>query len=252
MANTAVRKKGKEEQLPSTLFDPSDISAGFEGADVDSFAIPFLSILQSGSPQCKRSEGAYIKGAEEGMIINSVTQELYDGDEGVVVVPCSYKRSFIEWMPREAGGGFVAEHAPDSEVVSSAVQGESGRLMLENGNYLADTRQHYVLLLHEDGAPEPVVLSMTSTQLKKSRQWMTMMQQKTVVLNGKPVRAPMFAYMYRLTTVPESNDKGSWFGWRIGDAAPVNDASIIDAARSFRSAIMGGIAQANMEEAAQL
>jgi hypothetical protein len=74
-----------------------DAGAGFEDADANAYAIPFLQILQSGSPQCKKSDGAYIKGAEEGMFYNTVTQELYDGDEGVVVIPCHYMQRFVEW-----------------------------------------------------------------------------------------------------------------------------------------------------------
>jgi len=51
---------------------------GFQGLGKDDLAIPFLVILQSGSPQLKRSEGEYIPGAAEGMLYNSVTRQLLD------------------------------------------------------------------------------------------------------------------------------------------------------------------------------
>ena len=50
-----------------------EAGSGFEEATSDSYAVPFLQVLQSGSPQCKKSDGKYIKGAEEGMIFNTVT-----------------------------------------------------------------------------------------------------------------------------------------------------------------------------------
>lgn len=39
---------------------------GLEEAGVGDYAIPFLRVLQSMSPQLKKSDGQYIQGAEEG------------------------------------------------------------------------------------------------------------------------------------------------------------------------------------------
>ena len=46
-----------------------------------------------------------LKGAEPGMIINSVTNELYDGSKGINVLPVFYERKYIEWQDRGAGTG---------------------------------------------------------------------------------------------------------------------------------------------------
>ena len=78
-AETAVAVK---EDTAMVAAQSEDSGSGFEETSAESFAIPFLSILQSGSPQCKKSDGAYIKGAEEGMLFNSVTGDMY-GEEGV-------------------------------------------------------------------------------------------------------------------------------------------------------------------------
>ena len=56
-----------------------------------------------------------------------------------------------------------------------AVKGDKGRDVMPNGNELQNTAQHYVLLLKEDGGYEQAVISMKSTQLKKSRRWNSMM-----------------------------------------------------------------------------
>lgn len=213
---------------------------GFENADASAYAIPFIQILQSGSPQCKRSDGAYIKGAEEGMFLNTVTQEVTDGAKGIRVIPCFYRRVFIEWKPRDSGGGFVAEHPATSPLVSQTVRTEKGD-QLPNGNFLVDTRSHYLLLVRDDGAYSPAVVTMTSTQVKKSRQWMSRMESiKFKNAAQQLYTPPMFSHIYTLTTTAEQNDAGSWFGWRIGDAERLEDAGLFAAAKDFKRAIAAG------------
>lgn len=91
----AVSKKEKVTALPAVLMEgfEGDAGGGMEGTDFDSFAVPFLVVLQSMSPQCKKSDGAYIEGAEEGMIFNTASGEVFDGEEGVMLVPFAYRRA---------------------------------------------------------------------------------------------------------------------------------------------------------------
>ncbi len=146
----------KQQELAMAAAMAEDAGAGFEEATSTSFAIPFLQILQSGSPQCKKSDGAYIKGAEEGMFFNTVTQELYDGEEGIVVVPCHFTNRLVEWKPRESGGGFVAEHQIGE--TPATTKDDKGRDLLPNGNTLVDTRNHYVLIETKDGSLTPAII----------------------------------------------------------------------------------------------
>ena len=77
--STALKKK-EEAALPAMMAESfaADAGSGFENADKDSYAIPFIKLLQSMSPQCKKSNGAYIQGAEEGMLFNTVTEEAHE------------------------------------------------------------------------------------------------------------------------------------------------------------------------------
>jgi len=229
-----VVKKAEKEQLPAAIDYGADAGAGFEGTNKDDFSIPFLSILQSGSPQCKKSDGAYIKGAEEGMLFNSVTDEILDGDVGVVVIPCAYQRRMLEWVPKDSGGGFRGEYLPE-EAPQVVGRDEKGKDLLANGNNLSDTRSHFVLLEGEEGL-SPVLLSMASTQLKKSKRWMSLMQ----AFRHAGQAMPMFARRYRITTIPESNEHGSWFGWKIVPEGLVTDASHYQQAKDFREAVTAG------------
>jgi hypothetical protein len=71
---TAVAKR-KEAGLPSA--DVLDIFAGHEGEGLDydssELQIPFIRLIQALSPQVKKSDSAFIPGAAQGDIFNTVT-----------------------------------------------------------------------------------------------------------------------------------------------------------------------------------
>ncbi|MDZ4344101.1 MAG: hypothetical protein U1E51_16905 [Candidatus Binatia bacterium] len=209
--------------------------AGMEGADRESFAIPFLLILQKMSPQLDKRDPAYVKNSKEGDIFNTASQEVYDGEEGIIVLPVSFKRSFTAWVIREKGGGFKGEYVPSDPIIITTKPDEKKRNILPDGiTQLVDTRLHGVILLNGD-TPQPGLISMTSTQIKKSKRWMTSMQEVQQKDN-----MPTFAHSYRLTTVPESNDQGSWMGWKCDPAGDVEAQEHIDAAVSFYQALQSG------------
>lgn len=223
----------------------ADAGAGFEEATSDAYAIPFLYILQSNSPQVKKSDGAYIQGAEEGMFYNTVTGDIYNGTEGgVILVPCHFAQRYIEWKPRESGGGFIQEHPPTSPLIGQTVKDEKNRDKLPNGNNLVDTRNHYCLLILPNQTPQPIVVSMSSTQVKKSRNWMSKMNGLKMQVGNKLVQAPMFSRRYRATTVPEKNDQGSWFGWKIELLDEVKEVEVYTMAKEFKAAVQAGRAKA--------
>jgi len=234
----AVAKK--KDTPPSNVVDfAADAGGGFEEADKDSYAVPFVRILQSGSPQCKKSDGAYVKGAEEGAIFNTATGEIM---ESLDVIPCHYRRVFVEWIPQDEGGGFVAEHSVDE--ARDIPLDENYRM--ENGHELADTRMHYCISA-ETG--EPLVICMSSTQIKKSKNWMTVMQSiKVDREDGSKFTPPMFSNSYKIETVPESNDKGSWFGWKITRNGFVEDGHLYQTAKAFRDMVVSGATEVKHDD----
>ena len=80
-----------------------DAGQGLSEVNMDTIQIPFLKILSSMSPQTKKSKKEYVDGAEEGMIFNTVTEELIDGAEGITVVPCYFEPVALEWTDRGTG-----------------------------------------------------------------------------------------------------------------------------------------------------
>lgn len=218
---------------------------GFEQADADSYAIPFVQILQSNSPQVKRSEGAYVQGAAEGMVINTVSNDLYNADdEGITVVPVDYRRAFTAWVPRDHGGGFRGEVDVNDDVLRNTTRVGAKLWNEETGLEYVDTRYHYVLVIRSDGEVEPALITMSSTQLKKSRNIMTRLNNSKLP-SGKT--APMYANVITLHTTPEQNDQGSWFGWkpdfqsmRFLNLDDEGEHAIFGAAKQFRDQLRAG------------
>ena len=111
---------------------------------------------------------------------------------------------------------------------------------LDNGNYIENTANHYVMVVDKDGVPNPALIVMKSTQLKKSRKWNSMMM--SVKLQGANglYTPPMFSQQYRLTVVSESNDRGKWHGWEIERIGSVEDAGVYQSAKAFAESIQAG------------
>lgn len=219
---------------------------GFEGADKDSYAIPFLRVLQVGSPQVNEDEASYIEGAKPGMFFNTITGQLY-GKE-LTVIPVSYSRSFIEWKPNR--GGFVKDHGNNPTVLDRITSiDDKHNSILENGNIIQDTRTHTVLLA-DDPFSGPVILSMTSTGIKHSRKWMTLMNGVRIPNTNK--QAPMFACIWKIGTVKNENDDGKWY--QVGDKSSTNihmegwvNKDQLDSAVSCSKMVSGGGAKADWD-----
>lgn len=237
--NSEVDKTKANEVAISRAFE-QDAQAGFEKMGQDDLALPFLKILTNMSPEIGE-----VDGASPGMLYNSVTNELYSGEKGVVVIPCAYVRQYIEWEPRGQGSGAPINIHPATSDILSKTHRESGenKDYLENGNYVENTANHYVMVLDNNGVPNPALIVMKSTQLKKSRKWNSMMM--SVKLKGAHghFTPPMFSQQYRLTVVSESNDRGKWHGWEIERVGTVENAGSYHAAKKFAESIQAGQVQ---------
>ena len=246
MADKKVAEASSSDLIP---FDDDLLSAGtgLEEASADDYAIPFLRILQSMSPQLKKSDGKYIQGAEEGNFFNTVTESVYDGTEGVMIIPCAYKKKYIEWVTRENGGGFVSDdHA--ASILKECKKDDNGRFIWTNGNQIAETAEYYCILAQDEDAPEQVLLSLTSSQLGFSRRWNTMLNNARVNnAKGETVAAPMFSYMYNLKTIPQSNDQYSWMGLSVEKSRPTPMPLAI-AALDFMKAARSGAVEVRQEQ----
>ena len=232
MNQVATKKEGA---LATNMFE-ADANMGAQNISQEDLALPFLKILGQLSPEVNKRDGKYVEGAEPGKIINTVTNALYDS---IQVVPCHYKRQYIEWQDRgQSSGAPVAIHEADSDIISQTTRGKDYKDRLPNGNYLDNTANHFVLVVGD--SPETALISMKSTQLKVSRKWNSMMM--GIKMQGKSglFTPPTYSHIYNLKTVQMSNDKGTWFGWDVEKVGPVADKSIYDMAKNFATSVGKG------------
>jgi hypothetical protein len=227
-------------ELPATAGFMDDLgNSGFENVRPEDIAIPFIRVLQSNSPQCHGPEK--IPGAMAGQFYNTVTHAVYK--DHIDIIPCAFQKVFIEWTPREQGGGFIKEYL-DSSILSGTKKNDKNVDVLPNGNVLIPTAKHWCLLLKEDGGFERAVLSLTSTQLKKSRNWLSQMLSLQISFKGKKFTPPMYSHSYTVTATEESNDLGSWYGYKIGNpvlyAQDPKNADLYQDAKKFYSDVTSG------------
>lgn len=269
----AKKKAAKSKALAKTkkggalaLYDyGDDAGAGYENTDQSDFAIPFLSVLQTNSPECEKNHAKQVEGAEAGMLMNTVTKELFDGSEGLTIIPCDTSHVFTEWVPRDEGGGggagFRGIHEIDSDLVkackaAAAESGAFGKLPTEDKTELVETFYIFGLLLDDVDATEPsafVMIPFTSTKIKVYKGLLYRLR----MFKGNP---PLFANRVKLASFPDSNKKGNFYNFKCEPAVendvgaslipPVVDGEpnpLMVAAKQFQKQIRSGAARGAYE-----
>jgi hypothetical protein len=229
-----------------------DAGGGLKNLGANDFAIPFISVLQKGSPQVSKNNAKYVKGAEQGMFFNTLTGDLYPGNNegdvegdalpGILVIPCGYQKQLVRWKPRDSGGGLVCHYNENDPAIKTFTRNERGQLTDKgSGDIIIDTAYHFCLLLHEGGFPEFAVISMASTQLKKSRTWNTVMRRIMVKTpNGELYNPPSYSQVYRIKTIGEVKDNYDWYGLLITSEGKVTDINVYKMAREFAKQVESG------------
>ena len=233
----------------------ADANQGAQNIKQEDLALPFLKVLGNASPEINKSHAKYVKGAEAGMILNSVTNDLYpasNGAGGINVLPVFYERQYIEWQDRDKSKGGPVRIYKAGDEVPQTKRDAGFKDRLPNGNYLENTVNHYVIVLGD--TPSSALISMKATQLKISRKWNSMMM--GIKLQGKNglFTPPTYSHIYNLKTVRMSNDKGQWFGWDVAKVGPIKDKAVYEIAKQFAKRVSKGevVAKHGAEESKDL
>ena len=233
-----IVKKEEAGTLAANMFE-ADADQGSQNMTQEDLALPFLKVLGQLSPEVNKVHAKHVEGAEPGMILNTVTNEVFDGAKGLNVLPVYYERKLVEWQDRgESKGAPVAIHNAESDIMSQTTRDKSFKDRLSNGNYIENTANHFVIVLGD--SPQSALISMKATQLKISRKWNSMMM--GIKLQGKNgmFTPPTYSHIYKLKTVQMSNDKGTWFGWDVSKVGPIEDKAVYDIAKSFAEKVGKG------------
>lgn len=247
-APTAVAKVEPAQQDLSAYAQYDDGSA----IDQNDLLVPFIGVLQAMSPAVAEGQ---IDGAKPGMLVNSVTKDLYDPKKGLVFLPVKSSYEYVEWIPREAGGGIAGRHDPGSQLVRDAMKNRvEGKLQTRDGNELVET--HYVYGLIMDDAGEEVigfgVIPCTSTKISPKKAWMTSIQ-----MAKGTAKIPTFAFRSVVKTVSKKNRKGAFYtlavepfggNWKTTALLPAT-SPILAQAVDFAAFIAAG--RVKLDEAAE-
>lgn len=216
----------------------------------DDIAMPRIALLQSGSKPLKKSEADYVKGAEEGDLYNTLTKEVVEGDVGVLFVPVKRRIVYLHWKDIDAGGGLVENFGEDPTEFLKVEPNEFGKRRTSDETEIVKTHETFGYLVQpSQNKFSEVLLSLASTNEKKQRRFNALIRSLTSK-EGKTL--PEYAGVYRITTAPESNDKGSWFTFEFESAGftlgvPNIGKGMYESAKKFADLVKKGEMDENVK-----
>ncbi len=221
----ALTKEGNcimatKKELTTATPDWADMLAGSAGAGLEDvtaqdLAMPMFRLLQSLSPETKKSDSAYIAGASEGMILDVVGRAVYDS---IIFIPSRFASHYVEWRSRKDGGGLVANHGPNRNVLDRCTRDpETGKDITPEGHEIVQTATFYGIVVSGsvNGQEVPLnkqaIITLSGTQQKVARKWISDVASiKLTTKEGRMFTPPIFSMSYKLFSVPTKNDLGSW------------------------------------------
>lgn len=215
--------KTGEAQVPAYIKQGQ--ARGNENVTTQDLQLPRIDVLQALSPQTKKSKDEYIDGAEEGMLFNTLTGELF---ESVSFTPVSFVKRYLVWVDRakDSAGGLRGVFDTEAEAIRF-VESSDDESKLE----VVDTAEHLVLL--DDGTE--IILSMSKSKMKVSRKFNSLVR-----LNG----GDRFARRYKLSSVLDEGPKGEYYNFSVvNDGFPSEDV-YRKAEQLYTSIAMGETTQA--------
>lgn len=179
-----------------------DGGRGSEEVKSSDMVLPRLELVQAQSPIKEENEDA-----REGMLFNSVTQELY-GDL-VYFVPVYFRVEWLIWKDQDLGGGFFGSYPTQEQAEerlqqvieddpSLAGRSKEGKPAVE----IVDTPVHYGMRITPEGTMEQIVISMAKSKSKVSRKWNAMIQ----IAGGD-----RFGRVYKISSFTDENKQGKKF-----------------------------------------
>lgn len=206
---------------------PAHVKAGSrlgnENVSQEHISVPRVKLLQKMNNEVDKNHSEYIEGAQEGDFINTVTGENYGSS--MYVVNVHFKEEYVVWRKRTEGGGLVGNFTTRKEAEDYL---EDNGLKLEEHD-ITQTQIHTLLRLDEENAEIsdiPFLFDCASSKLKVSREWNT----KIMKQGGD-----RFSYLWKMSSVPQSNAKGSWVNIDITGVDWLKD-EIYEQVKSFYEA----------------
>lgn len=214
------KEVARTDDRPSYLPAVNEGSRGSENVGTDDLIIPRLDVLQDLSPQRKKSDPAYIEGAEEGMLFNTVTGELYG--KQVFFIPVHYIKEWLIWKKQDAGGGFNGSFPSELEAGKAFKEaGFENEMFMDKGQKVCayevvDTMNHFGLIFQSEDNVKEICISMAKSKAKVSRSLNTLV---------KMAGGDRFSRVYKITAIGDKNKVGQdFFNIRVDSVGYVSEA----------------------------
>jgi hypothetical protein len=246
----------------------ADAGGGFENTTRDDFKLPFLRLLQPGSPQVES-----VDGAKAGMWINVVTNALFP--DGIEFVPAITEHYYVEYERAEDGSrlpggeGFRGIHKATDKMVLDAIAavGDSkfvrdestGKMVLPkspDGYDLVETKYvHGVQHVRDTRAILPAVIAFSSTHLQMVQSLLTTARNE--VIPGTSKSKPLFAHVYKLGGMKKTKGANTWWVPTVSFVGGSAKAALLDptsdmylAAKAVRDLVQQGRAKVDHAQSA--
>jgi len=249
-----------------------DAGQGYENQDMSDRKLPLIELLQSNSPEVVESKGKVYAG----QFRNSVTGEIYDE---VLFTPAITDHCFVQWVPRDDGGGFRGRHAKNAKVVADAIARNDGRAIgklpvpqppdpktgkPQPTHELVESFEIYAILYNKSGEVLGfAMIPFTSTKIKVYRAWNSAIGNFAPTINGKklaPGQVPIFAHRVKMTSESETKATNTYMIPVLSPAEggddlknsllPKTDSRYI-AAKKLHDDVLAGLAKAAYETTKQ-
>lgn len=192
-----------------------------ESVDPGALGLPFLQIIQKGSPEFDETHAKHalkrVDGCRPGDVLYVPERRVLP--RPILALPVAQTTLYTRWRPRNQGGGFLSNCPLSASTWPGYRRGVPGS-PTANKEFVGEDELIYTIyfmLLFKQGEGEravwkKAVIAFTGGQLKHARNWL-----KTIAGFSYPdmpdQKAPVFACTFLLNTGPDGNAQGGWMGW---------------------------------------
>lgn len=196
---------------------------GSSNVTQDDLAIPRIKLLQAINEEVQVGNPAYVKGAQAGLILNSVSKEL---SNSLFVINLNFTKEFVAWRKRKQGGGIFGSFPSEADArVGLQEAGEN-----EENFDIVENPCHLLFLVNENGEHAgTALLDMPSTKRKVSKVW------NTLISEAEKEGQPRFSTVWELASVVEKNAEGTHFNYAVTKVGTAPDSIYELAAKEYDS-----------------
>lgn len=255
----ALAQTGETALAERRSFIPEGDQTGTEDIGANDIRLPRLAIAQGLSPQMIPGDSQYIEGLKMFQLFNDLNGDIY-GMGPINFIPIRRDIRRIEFQPRvkgeQGGGGVIDGDVPPNDPRTLwTTDPETGKGIPPRATTF---HEYVVLLLHEDRAPELILLSIAAKNKHNTRaaerltSWI-----KQQAMKGKQA-APIYGSVYSVESKSEKFEAGTAGIYVVRQVSRLDDpsqtdeswaksATLFSYAKEMHASLRGKVIQAQRE-----